>query len=136
MKDAILKRIGSSISDAKPPNQWNTLPKYWEAEVDAVSHLTRRPEGRFRKPRPSRGGFRPDKTHGSLPRSHTPEASSRGSFRRLVGTTAWSWRGTRTQRPTRDSSTLQVPATTRWRRPPGPSRKATAEGLPPEWSVM
>ena len=40
IKDAILKRIGYLyISDAKPPNQWNTLPKYWEAEVDAVSHL-------------------------------------------------------------------------------------------------
>ncbi len=40
IKDAILKRIGYLyISDAKPPNQWNTLPKYWEDEVDAVSHL-------------------------------------------------------------------------------------------------
>jgi hypothetical protein len=40
IKDAILKRIGYLyISDAKPPNQWNALPKYWEAEVDVVSHL-------------------------------------------------------------------------------------------------
>ena len=40
IKDAILKRIGYLyISDAKPPNQWSTLPKYWDDEVDAVSRL-------------------------------------------------------------------------------------------------
>jgi hypothetical protein len=40
IKDAIRKRIGYLyISDAKPPNYWNTLPRYWEVEVDAVSHL-------------------------------------------------------------------------------------------------
>jgi hypothetical protein len=40
VKDAIIKGIGYIyISDAKPPNQWGKLPAYWEAEVDAVSHL-------------------------------------------------------------------------------------------------
>jgi len=40
VKDAIIKRIGYIyISDAKPPNQWDKLPLYWEAEVDAVSRL-------------------------------------------------------------------------------------------------
>ncbi len=40
VKDTIIKRIGYIyISDAKPPNQWDKLPVYWEAEVDAVSRL-------------------------------------------------------------------------------------------------
>src|SRR5262249_52450450 len=34
VKDAIVKRIGYLyVSDVKPPNQWNRLPVYWEAEV-------------------------------------------------------------------------------------------------------
>ena len=37
VKDAILKRIGYIyITDGGPFNQWNKLPGYWEAEVDAV----------------------------------------------------------------------------------------------------
>jgi hypothetical protein len=38
VKDAIVKRIGYLyVTDAKPPNQWNKLPSYWEAEVDEVA---------------------------------------------------------------------------------------------------
>jgi hypothetical protein len=40
VKDAIIKRIGYLyVTDAKPPNQWDKLPVYWEAEVDAVSRV-------------------------------------------------------------------------------------------------
>ena len=40
VKDAILKRIGYIyITDGAPLNQWNKLPGYWEAEVDAVSRV-------------------------------------------------------------------------------------------------
>ena len=40
LKDAIIKRIGYVyVTDGKPPNQWDRLPSYWEAEVDAVMLL-------------------------------------------------------------------------------------------------
>jgi hypothetical protein len=40
VKEAIMKRIGYLyISDAKPPNRWDRLPSYWDAEVDAVSRV-------------------------------------------------------------------------------------------------
>jgi hypothetical protein len=40
VKEAVVKRIGYIyITDGKPINQWNKLPPYWEAEVDAVSHV-------------------------------------------------------------------------------------------------
>ncbi len=40
VKDAILKRIGYIyITDGGPLNQWNKLPGYWEAEVDAVARV-------------------------------------------------------------------------------------------------
>jgi hypothetical protein len=38
VRDAIVKRIAYLyVSDAKPPNQWNKLPSFWEAEVEEVS---------------------------------------------------------------------------------------------------
>jgi Spherulation-specific family 4 len=38
VKDAIVKRIGYLfVTDARPPNQWNRLPSYWEAEVDEIA---------------------------------------------------------------------------------------------------
>jgi hypothetical protein len=40
VKDAILKKIGYIyITDAAPAHQWERLPGYWEAEVEAVAQL-------------------------------------------------------------------------------------------------
>jgi hypothetical protein len=40
VKEAIVKRIGYLyVSDLNPPNRWQRLPTYWEAEVEAVSRL-------------------------------------------------------------------------------------------------
>jgi hypothetical protein len=40
VKEAIVKRIGYLyVSDLSPPNRWQRLPTYWEAEVEAVSRL-------------------------------------------------------------------------------------------------
>jgi hypothetical protein len=40
VRDAILKRIGYIyVSDAKQPNPWGQLPKYWREEVEAISQL-------------------------------------------------------------------------------------------------
>jgi hypothetical protein len=40
VKEAVIKGIGYLyISDARPPNRWNRLPSYWDAEVDAVSRV-------------------------------------------------------------------------------------------------
>ncbi len=101
IKDAILKRIGYLyITDAKPPNQWNALPSYWEAEVERSvppgltgAGFDRIPHGKTetsRRPPPLRASplsvttvsrpwsqrwRSPRSVVFSLRQSHTPEAS-------------------------------------------------------------
>jgi hypothetical protein len=40
LKEAIIKQIGYIyVTDGKLPNPWGQLPAYWDAEVDALTHL-------------------------------------------------------------------------------------------------